>query len=121
LRLEDSDLFAERKVELPAIRARRERHFLPALPEALFGRLAAMPGKCLAVYLILLQRSRMERENPIALTSARLTRSGLTRKHKQRALCDLESAGLIRVEKRKRKNPLVHLLEENAHHDRKRP
>jgi hypothetical protein len=99
------------KMDLPSARARRERHFLPALPERLFARLAALPGKCLAVYMVLLQRSRMEGANPVALTSAYLRRFGIARWDKQRALSALESAGLVRAERRGRNNPLVWLCE----------
>jgi DNA-binding transcriptional ArsR family regulator len=86
------------------------RRFLPALPERLFARLVPLPGQCLAVYLILLQRSRIEGANPVVLTGACLDRFGLTRKHKSHALATLETAGLVRVERRGRHNPLVWLL-----------
>jgi hypothetical protein len=107
-------------VELPSQQRRRQRHFLPALPAALFVRLAVLPGKALAVYLVALQRSRIKRTNPVALTSAYLSQFGLMRWDKTRALAVLEKAGLVRVERQKRKNPLVHLVEENARHERKR-
>jgi hypothetical protein len=111
LSLDQYGLLPEIKVELPSIRKRREKHFVPAIPERLFDRLVALPGKCLGVYLILLQRSCMEKRNAVALTSTRLNRCGITRKQKQRALEILEKHDLVRVEKRGRNNPLVHLLE----------
>ena len=92
--------------------AGKKQRFLPAIPEQLFDRLIALPGKALAFYLIVLQRSRMERANPVVLTSARLKQSGIGREDKRRALRALESAGLIRVERRSRRNPLVTLLQE---------
>jgi DNA-binding transcriptional ArsR family regulator len=112
LRLNPNGVVSEVKVELPSVRARRERRFFPALSEPLFARLIALPGKSLGVYLILLQRSRIEKSNPVTLTSTYLSRFGLTRQDKRRALSVLEGAGLIRVEKRGRKNPLVWLCEE---------
>jgi len=111
LSLDRNGLPREIKMELPSIARRREKHFMPAIPERLFDRLIALPGKCLGVYLLLLQRSRMEKRNPVSLTSTRLKRCGITRKHKQRALVALEEHGLIRVEKRGRNNPLVQILE----------
>jgi hypothetical protein len=112
LSLDRNGTITEAKVELPSIRKRRDRHFLPALPERLFDRLIALPGKCLGVYLLILQRSRMENRNPVVLTSTRLDRCGLSRMQKRRALATLENAGLISVERRTRINPLVTLLQE---------
>jgi hypothetical protein len=112
LRLDRNDRVPAAQVELPSVRARRERRFLPSLPERLFARLAVLPGKCLAIYMILLQRSRLESVNPVLLTNAYLKRFGLTRWDKQRALSALQGAGLVRVEKRGRNNPLVWLCQE---------
>ena len=112
LRLDRNGSVPAAQVELPSVRARRERRFLPPLSERLFARLAVLPGKCLAVYLILLQRSRLESVNPVPLTSTYLKRFGLSRWDKQRALSVLQSAGLIRVERRGRNNPLVWLCQE---------
>jgi hypothetical protein len=81
------------------------------LPERLFNRLAPLPGKSLAVYLILYQRSLMETQNPVPLTNTRLDQSGLTRKQKACALVALEKAGLIRVERRGRNNPFIWLCD----------
>jgi hypothetical protein len=110
LRVPDSEIPAKR-VMLPSVRARKRGHFLPALPEALFVRLAALPGKALAVYLVLLQRSRVCKLGKVPLTTVILSRFGLSRWHKRWALKSLEQAGLIRVEHRRHKNPLVILLE----------
>jgi hypothetical protein len=112
LKFVPGDMIPVVKVELPSTRVKRERRFLPALTERLFDRIAALPGKSLAVYLILLQRSRIDSANPVVLTSTRLRRSGLSRWDKERALSTLEKAGLVRVERRDRRNPLVWLLEE---------
>jgi hypothetical protein len=98
------------KVELPSSRRRRDRQFLPALPERVFCRLLQLPGRSWAVYLVLMLRSRLERKRTVVLTSCFLTRFGLTRDDKSRALCHLERAGLVRVERRDRKNPAVTIL-----------
>lgn len=99
---------------LPSITARRERQFMPALPERVFCQVAALPGKALAVYLVVTLRSRLERSQTVTLTSAFLARFGLSRREKARALQQLEDAGLITVERRPRRNPVVTLQEQDA-------
>jgi len=99
-------------IEVPSTAARRDRQFLPALPERLFCQLGPLPGKTLAVYMILLLRSRLERRPTVKLTSAFLARFGITHDQKTRALACLEEAGLITVQHRPRKNPVVTLLAE---------
>jgi hypothetical protein len=66
------------------------------------------------VYLVLLQRTRIEHRNPVVLTTARLKQYGISRKDKCLALPALEKAGLIRVKRRGRSNPLVRLLKGEA-------
>ena len=100
------------KVELPSCRDRIQRS-LPSLPEHLFSQLIRLRGTCWAVYLVIGLRCQLERRRRVVLTSAFLSRFGLTRHDKRRALAALEKAGLIRVEKRDRKNPLVRLCEVN--------
>ncbi|HEY7311883.1 MAG TPA: hypothetical protein VH643_21140 [Gemmataceae bacterium] len=112
LTLKPGDSVQSVKIQAQRARTGTERRFLPALPEKLFKRLVVLPGKSWAIYLVLLQRSRMERSNPVVLTSACLRQHGLNRTDKYRALPALETAGLIRVERRDRRNPLVWLLEE---------
>jgi hypothetical protein len=112
LRWKGDETIPAEKIELPRIRERRDRRFFPALPERLFARLVRLPDKCLTVYLVLLQRSRMEKANPVVLTTTYLSQYGISRGTKARSLADLERGGLVRVEKRGRKNPLVWLLEE---------
>jgi hypothetical protein len=85
---------------------------MPALSERVFKRLVDLPGKAFAVYWIALQQAKIEQDNPVPLTNVRLEQCGLTRNQKVRALAVLEKAGLIRVERRERRNPLVYLYEE---------
>ena len=95
--------------ELPSIRARKDRQFMPALSERVFCQVAALPGKALALYLVITLRSRLERSQTVTLTSAFVARFGLSRKEKAGALQQLENAGLITVERRPRRNPVVTL------------
>jgi hypothetical protein len=69
-----------------------------------------LPGKCVSVYLILLQLARFDGTNSVVLTTARLKDFGLGRGNKARSLDHMEQAGIIRVESRGRNNPLIHLL-----------
>jgi hypothetical protein len=47
------------RTELPVTKRRRDKSFLPAIPERLFCRLVQLPGKCLAVYMVLTLRCRL--------------------------------------------------------------
>jgi hypothetical protein len=103
--------------DAPCTKRRRLKEFVGPLPDATFRRLVVLPGKALAVYLILLQRWRIySRKHPKAtgfsLSSLHLRGYGIGRAVKSRALLALKSAGLIAVEARKNKNPIVTVLEE---------
>jgi hypothetical protein len=98
------------KVELAARHRRRGGQFLPALPEHVFCRLVRLPRRAWAVYCVVLLRCRLNRTKTVILSSCFLSRFGLTRNDKRRALADLESAGLVRVERHDRHNPTVTVL-----------
>jgi hypothetical protein len=100
------------KVETPTIKLKRDRQFLPALPERVFCELVKLPRKALPVYLVALLRSRLEKSRTVTLTTCFLQRFGLTRKDKFHALPHLEQAGLIRVQRRDRRNPVVEILKQ---------
>jgi hypothetical protein len=84
--------------------------FIPAFPLHWLTRLAPLPGKTLAVYLVLYFRSRVERSRTVTLTTATLEAFGISRREKQLALQRLEQTGLITVERRPRRNPRVTLV-----------
>jgi hypothetical protein len=98
------------KVGLSARPHKPGGQFLPALPERVFCRLVRLPRRAWAVYTVLRLRGRLNRSQTVVLTSSFLSRFGLNRMDKSRGLSDLESAGLIRVERRDRRNPAVTLL-----------
>lgn len=106
------DEIPTRTIKLSTLRARVDRHFLPSLPESDFTKLAPLGGKSLAVYLVALQRSRIDRSNPVKLSTCYLSRFGISRREKARALGHLERAGLVKVEYRESRNPLVLLMNE---------
>jgi hypothetical protein len=95
---------------LSSISARKTPDFMPALPERIFCQVAALPGKALAVFLVIVRRSRMKRSPTFSLSTSFLVRFGLSRREKAGALQHLEKAGLITVERMPRRNPVVTLL-----------
>jgi hypothetical protein len=96
-----------RASETPSVRAKRDRQFLPAVPERLFVYLAGLPGKALAVYMILMYRCRVQRQPTVTLSPLRLQRYGITRHQGRHAFRMLEAARLITVTPAKRKQTPV--------------
>jgi hypothetical protein len=87
---------------------------LGGLTVDVFRQRVRLPGKCLADYLVILRRAQLEGTNSVELTTAWLARFGLNRSDKARALRHMEQAGIIRVERRGRHNPLVMILDPDA-------
>jgi hypothetical protein len=83
---------------------------MPALSQTVFRQLVRLPRRAWAVYCVLLLRCRLNRGQTVTLTSSFLSRFGLSRNDKARGLIDLEEAGLIRVERRPRRNPTLTVL-----------
>jgi hypothetical protein len=102
------------RVELPSVTERLDKEFFPPLPGRLFTRLAPLPGKAFAVYMVLRLRSRLERVQTVTLTTAYLRRFGLSPDQKDRALVCLEAAQLITVDRNHGKNPTVTLRREHV-------
>jgi hypothetical protein len=98
-----------RKVNLK-LPPKRNPQFLPALPMFVFRRLVRLPRRAWAVYLILTYYRRLKRGRPVELSTCSLADLGLDRHTKARALHHLERAGLIHVERRGKRSPLVTIL-----------
>src|SRR5262245_42706803 len=96
-----------RKLVSNTIRQRTAKRFIPPVPLDWFNRACVLPGKALAVGLLLWRLARLKRTWTVVLTQAGLSQSGLSRWTKYPALRALESAGLILVRRRKKKNPEV--------------
>ena len=81
------------------------------IPLGWLSRACRLSGKALATALAIwyLKGLRNSYEG-LMLTTAVVERLGISRYSKSRALRDLERAGLIRVERRPQKNPLVTIL-----------
>jgi len=79
--------------------------------ETQFQQACRLPGKSLAVYMILWRRSLQQKKRTLKLSTVLLRKFGISRDQKALALTHLERAGLIRVLSRMRKNPVVTLLD----------
>jgi hypothetical protein len=66
-------------------------------------------GKTYAVALELLQLAFRRKSRTITLPNTTVSAAGISRSAKARALADLEKRGLIWVERRPRKSPIVRL------------
>jgi hypothetical protein len=73
-----------------------------------------LPGKALAVGLILWRLSRMRGSKTVKLTQAALKQHGLARWAKYGGLRALEAAGLVSVCRRGKRRPEVTLLDKPA-------
>jgi hypothetical protein len=109
LRIRDDEI-PTRRVEMPSVRSRIDRQFLPAIPERVFRALVKLPRKAWAVYQVIKFRARLTKRSAVELSTCVLDRFGLTRKDKCSALPHLERVGLIRVERRPRKSPVITVL-----------
>jgi hypothetical protein len=80
------------------------------IPLELAGQAAAATGgKRMLVWMLILYRS-WQRQNPtVVLPNTMLRKYGISREVKRRALKQLEAAGLIKVQWRSAKNPIVTL------------
>jgi hypothetical protein len=101
-------------VELPSVATRLDKEFFPTMPGRLFTQLASLPGKALAVYMVLRRRSRLDGCATVQLTSRALARFGIDRQQKDAALASLEAHGLITVARQNGKNPQVTLRPEDV-------
>jgi hypothetical protein len=71
---------------------------------------ARLPGKALAVGLVLWREIGMDGSGSVRLTTAKLAGLNLDRAGKARALKSLEAAGLVHVERNGRHTPLVRII-----------
>ncbi len=73
--------------------------FLKKTPLDPLQRAARLPGRALHVYLAVRHRCDLQREQTVTLPAAYLQAFGIGKDAKRRALAELETAGLIRVER----------------------
>ena len=102
------------RVELASVRSRTGRRFIPSVPMAWFDRACVLPGKALAVWMVLWFLAKVKKTTTFVLTQAALNQHRITRWEKYAALEALGAAGLISVCRRGRKSPEVTLLDPPA-------
>ena len=85
--------------------------FLKKTPLDPLQRAARIPGRALHVYLAIRHRCDLRREQTITLPAAYLQTFGIGKDVKRRALMELETVGLIRVERLPGRTARVTLVE----------
>ena len=109
-RLPDGMVVLERRAVIPRALQRRRGHFIP-VPMAWFERLAGASGQTYRIALCLLYLHWRAKGQPFQLANGLLQIDGVSRFSKWRALVDLERRGLIATERRRRRSPIVRLLD----------
>ncbi len=98
--------------KLKAPRPRKGNRFLKGpIPWAWLVEACNLPGQCAQLALALWFLSGARKSRTVSLSSQITAELGISRNAKRRALEWLEGAGLVSVERRTRKAPLVTLLE----------
>ena len=101
-----------RRRQIPSKARQVRSEFLKGpIPLAWLGTAAKLPGKTLATAVAIMFEVGRRRSPEITLTTAILQRFGVSRKAKYRALKHLQSAGLIAVHQKPRRNPVVKVLD----------
>jgi hypothetical protein len=115
MRQEDGDPFDIQNLRLspdqirvvtPRKITRRREHFI-RVPFGWLERLNGASGKVYALALHLLYLHWKGRGQPIKLANGMLKIDGISRAAKWRALAELERRGLVSVERRSKRSPLV--------------
>jgi hypothetical protein len=99
----------ERLAVVPRKIQKRRRHFI-MMPMAWRERLDGATGHTILVALDLIYLGWKSKGAPVKLANGMLRHDGISRHSKWRALNDLERRGLVTVERRSKRSPLVHLL-----------
>ena len=100
-----------RRVELPSTKKRKARHFIPPIPLGWFQRVCQLPGKAPVLASVLWYLYRLKKSRTFVLAQGRLNGFGISRWAKCHALKALEAAGLVSVERRPKKSPVVTILD----------
>jgi hypothetical protein len=101
---------AERRVgSVPKKISKRREQFV-MLPLGWVERLSGASGKAWHLAALLLYRDWKSRGTPFKLANGMLSIDGVSRRTKWRALSELERRGLINVERRPRRSPIIRVL-----------
>jgi hypothetical protein len=98
------------EVDTEATRHRRDQYVRGPFRLTEFCTASRLPGKALAVWLLLHHRVRVTGDSEVALPSGLLEQAGIDRNAKQRALRDLERVGLIRVRRERGRTARVSIV-----------
>jgi hypothetical protein len=90
-------------------RARNSEHFV-MVPLGWLARLNGAFGQTWHLTIVLLYLHWRDNGRPITLANCTVKGDGIPRETKRRALRDLERRGLVRVDWRQRKSPIVQVL-----------
>lgn len=104
----DPSLLVKRAAVPPKILKRRDQFIL--VPMVWFEKLAGASDRTHRVALYLLHLDWKGRGEPIELANGMLRICGVSRQSKWRALADLERRGLVEIERRPRRSPVVRLM-----------
>ena len=107
LRLTPEQVEAAAKAPRKTPRRRRAGSFVPALPLEWANIAGCLPGKALHVALAVWRQAALKKSMTIALPNGPLAGYGVQRWAKRAALLALEGAGLIQVEWKPGRNPIV--------------
>ena len=102
----------------PLLLADRWQNLEGPIPLDWLSAAARLPGKCLHVGIALWFVGGLQRSDVVSLSNMTALRFGLDRNAKYRALTWLEQAGLIAVERKLGRPPMVTILTRRDVHDR---
>ena len=105
-----NDVTGERLIKFSTSKAPPKRFLKGPIPWDWVEIASKLPGKALALGMLLWREAGMDGIGPVTITSAKAAALGIDRSAKSRAVADLERVGLVRVERRPRQNPLVTLI-----------
>ena len=105
------DLVAKGKQSNPTKPKKRRQHFV-RVPWMWMEKLIGCRGQTLRVAFVVLYLDWKAKGQPVKLANKLPQMVGVSRRAKWRALTDLESLGLISVERRARKSPMVQVQHE---------
>jgi hypothetical protein len=103
----DEQILAELYARAPAKRKRSKESFIQVPLDRVAAAAKATNGRKMLVWLLILHRCWKENKRTVPVTNELVGKYGISSKAKTRALQQLERAGLITVEWRGRRNPIV--------------
>jgi hypothetical protein len=108
LHIDPTDGELVRLAKVPA-KVRKRRQGFIQVPWLWFEKLANETGRTYRVALYLLHLDWKGGGKPFKLSNKSLEADGVSRQSKGRALTRLEALGLIRIERRAKRSPIIHL------------